>query len=57
VIAFKKGMLVFSKPGSLPTPAMEKLIEKLRALEVEEVSKQEDPSSHPVHESLVGKGV
>jgi len=58
VIAFKKGMLVFSKPGSLPTPSLEKLIEKLRALSVDEVSKQEDPSSHPVHESLlVGKGV
>ena len=58
VIAFKKGMLVFSKPGSLPTPALEKLIEKLRALNVDEVPKQEDPPSHPVPESpLVGKGV
>lgn len=40
VIAFKKGMLVFSKPGSLPPPTLEKLIEKLRALNVDEVSKQ-----------------
>ncbi|HEX4803017.1 MAG TPA: thioredoxin family protein, partial [Myxococcaceae bacterium] len=40
VIAFKKGMLVFSKPGSLPAPTLEKLIEKLRALNMDEVPNQ-----------------
>jgi thioredoxin len=40
VMAFKQGVLVFSQPGLLLKSALDKLIEKLRALEMEAVNKE-----------------
>ena len=35
VMAFKKGVLVFSQPGLLPKSALDKLVDKLRAAKTE----------------------
>jgi thioredoxin len=35
LMAFKGGHLVFSQPGALPAPALEQLIEGIKALDVE----------------------
>jgi thioredoxin 1 len=40
VMAFKDGVLVFSQPGLLPKSALDKLIERLRAVEAEAARKQ-----------------
>jgi len=37
LMAFRDGILVFAQPGALPPPALEELIEKLRALDMDEV--------------------
>ena len=43
VMAFKNGVLVFSQPGLLPKSALDKLVEKLRALDVEAVASNRLP--------------
>ncbi len=40
VMAFKKGVLVFSRPGLLPKSALDKLIDTLRAVDREAVREQ-----------------
>ncbi len=40
VMAFKDGVLVFAQPGMLPKAALEALVEKLRALDMDEVRKK-----------------
>jgi thioredoxin len=35
LMAFKKGVLVFSQPGALPAAALEELVEAVRKLDVE----------------------
>lgn len=40
IMAFKDGVLVFAQPGMLPPAALETLIEKLRALDMDEVRKK-----------------
>lgn len=37
LMAFRGGVLVFSQPGALPAPALEELIEAVRALDMDEV--------------------
>ena len=37
LMAFRDGILVFSQPGALPTAALERLIEAVRDLDMEEV--------------------
>lgn len=37
LMAFRGGVLVFSQPGALPAPALEELIEAVRALDIDEV--------------------
>lgn len=37
VVAFKQGVLVFSQPGMLPAASLEKLVDALRALDMNEV--------------------
>ena len=37
LMAFRDGILVFAQPGALPPPALDKVIEKLRALDMDEV--------------------
>lgn len=40
VMAFRDGILVFAQPGMLPSAALEDLIKKVRALDMEEVRKK-----------------
>lgn len=40
VMAFKEGVLVFSQPGLLPAPSLKKLVDALRALDMDEVRQQ-----------------
>lgn len=37
LMAFRDGILVFSQPGALPAPALEELLEAVRALDMDEV--------------------
>lgn len=37
LMAFRDGILLYAQPGALPPPALEKLIEKLRSLDMDEV--------------------
>jgi len=46
VMAFKGGVLVFSQPGLLPKSALDKLIDRLRALDTEALGKQ-SPGGQP----------
>lgn len=39
LMAFREGVLVFSQPGALPPPALEQVIEGVRALDMDEVRK------------------
>jgi thioredoxin len=39
VMVFREAMLVFAQPGSIPENAIGELIEKIRALDMEEVKK------------------
>ena len=36
LMAFKRGMLVFSQPGALPAPGLEQLVTAVRELDVDE---------------------
>ena len=36
-MAFRDGILVFSQPGALPAAALEKLIQAIRGLDMDEV--------------------
>ena len=36
LMAFKRGVLVFSQPGALPAPGLEQLVTAVRALDVDE---------------------
>lgn len=40
LMAFRDGIIVFSQPGALPAPALEKLIDDVRALDMDEVRSQ-----------------
>ncbi len=40
LMAFKDGVLVFAQPGLLPAPALENLIQQLRALDMDKVRKE-----------------
>jgi thioredoxin 1 len=40
LMAFRDGILVFSQPGALPAPSLEKLIEVIRSLDMDEVRHQ-----------------
>ena len=46
---FREQVLVFSQPGALPAPALENLIEQVRALDMEavhaEVAKQQQDAA------------
>ena len=46
LMIFREQVLVFSQPGSLPAPALENLIEQVRALDMEavhaEIAKQQE---------------
>jgi thioredoxin 1 len=37
LMAFRENVLVYSQPGALPLPALEELIGKVRALDMDEV--------------------
>lgn len=37
LMAFRDGILVFSQPGALPAPALEQVIEAVRALDMDKV--------------------
>ena len=37
LMAFREGVLVFSQPGALPAPALEQVIEAVKALDMEQV--------------------
>ncbi|WP_138996920.1 thioredoxin [Rhodococcus zopfii] len=37
IMAFREGVLVYSQPGALPAPALEDLITRIKALDMEEV--------------------
>ncbi|MGM0575842.1 MAG: thioredoxin [Myxococcota bacterium] len=45
IVAFKEQIGVFSQPGALPAQALEELIGKLRALDMDEVREEIDKSS------------
>lgn len=47
LMAFKDGVLVFTQSGALPKPALEDLIDKLRALDMDEV--RASMAKHPDH--------
>jgi thioredoxin 1 len=36
-MAFRDGVLVFSQPGALPAPALDQVIDAVRALDMDEV--------------------
>ena len=40
LMAFRDGVLVFSQPGALPAPALDQVIEAVKALDMAEVHKQ-----------------
>ncbi|CAA9430837.1 MAG: Thioredoxin [uncultured Quadrisphaera sp.] len=40
LMAFRDGVLVFSQPGALPAPALEQVIEGVRALDMDDVRRQ-----------------
>jgi thioredoxin 1 len=40
LMAFRDGILVFARPGALPAAALEELIGKIRALDMDDVRKQ-----------------
>lgn len=40
LMAFRDGVLVFSQPGALPAPALDQVIDAVRALDMVEVHKQ-----------------
>ena len=40
LMAFKDGVLVFAQPGLLPAPALENLVQQLRALDMDKVRKE-----------------
>ena len=40
LMAFRDGVLVFAQPGMLPAPTLEKLVEKVRGLDMVEIRKK-----------------
>ncbi len=40
IMAFRDGILVFAQPGALPAPALEDIIAKVRALDLDQVRAQ-----------------
>ncbi|MFI2752861.1 thioredoxin [Cellulomonas sp. P22] len=40
LMAFREGILVFSQPGALPAPALEQVIDAVKALDMDEVRAQ-----------------
>ena len=40
LMAFRDGILVFNQPGALPAPALEQVIDAVKALDMDEVRKQ-----------------
>jgi len=40
IMAFRDGILVFAQPGALPAPALEDIIAKVRALDMDQVRAQ-----------------
>ncbi len=42
LMILRDNIIVFSQPGALPAPALDKLIEQVRALDMEEVHRQVD---------------
>jgi thioredoxin 1 len=40
LMAFREGILVFAQPGALPAPALDQVIESVRALDMAEVRSQ-----------------
>ncbi|MFV0458948.1 MAG: thioredoxin [Actinomycetales bacterium] len=40
LMAFREGVLVFAQPGALPAPALNQVIDKVRALDMEKVHEQ-----------------
>jgi len=42
LMAFKQGNLVFSQPGALPGPVLEQLIEGVRALDLDEIARDDE---------------
>ena len=45
LMAFRDGVLVFAQPGMLPAPTLEKLVEKVRGLDMEEVRRKIDATA------------
>ncbi|WP_129338347.1 thioredoxin [Cellulomonas endophytica] len=39
LMAFREGVLVYNRPGALPKPALEQVVEAVRALDMDEVRK------------------
>ncbi len=40
LMAFRDGVLVFSQPGALPAPALDQVLDAVRALDMDEIHKQ-----------------
>jgi thioredoxin len=40
LMAFRQGILVFAQPGALPPPALDQVIEGVRALDMDDVRRQ-----------------
>lgn len=47
LLAFRDGTLVFAQAGALPKPALDQVIEQVRALDMEKV--KAEMSAHPDH--------
>jgi thioredoxin 1 len=45
LMIFRDGILLFSQPGALPAPALEEVIGKVQALDMDDVRKQIDEQS------------
>jgi len=41
-MAFRDGILVYARPGALPAPMLEQLIEGVRGLDMDDVRRQVD---------------
>ena len=50
LMAFRDGVLVFSQPGALPAPALEKVIQAVRDLDMDEVHAK-IAQQHEAHEA------
>ncbi len=56
VMAFRDGVLVYSRPGALPPAALDELITAVKGLDMAEVRARSPPDKPPRHRNSTSKG-